>query len=113
MVFFSNQMVHFSNGINKEVGLYLRGIRKEQNLTGGQLAKMLNVSQQQISRYETGKTKLTFEMMDTILTVFNKSWRDFFNTVIDKHDNERLKHIIKNESTYLSVLGQDSKKLWR
>lgn len=102
-----------SNKISYYAGRFLRKARKDKNMTGQQLAKLMHVSQQQISRYETGKTKLTFEMMDTILTVFNKSWRDFFNTVIDKHDNERLKHIIKNESTYLSVLGQDSKKLWR
>ena len=102
-------MDYFTNGINKEVGQYLRVIRKEQNLTGSELAKMLDVSQQQISRYETGKTKLTFEMMDEILTMFNKSWRDFFNSVIDKHDNEKLKSIMKNDSNYYSMLGKDTK----
>lgn len=106
-------MTYFSNGINIEIGQYLRGIRKEQNLTGRELAKKLNVSQQQISRYETGRTKLTFEMMDTILTLFNKTWRDFFNHVIDKHDNERLQTIIRNESNYYSILEKDTKKMWR
>lgn len=106
-------MTCFSNGINQEIGQYLRGIRKEQNLTGGELAKKLNISQQQISRYETGKTKLTFEMMDAILTIFNKSWRDFFNHVIDKHDNQRLQCIIRNESNYYSILEKDTKKMWR
>ncbi|HEC8327575.1 MULTISPECIES: helix-turn-helix domain-containing protein [Providencia] len=106
-------MAYFSKGINIEIGQYLRGIRKEQNLTGSELAKKLNVSQQQISRYETGKTKLTFEMMDTILALFNKSWRDFFNHVIDKHDNERLKCIVMNEKNYYSILDKDTKKMWR
>ncbi|MBO1928695.1 helix-turn-helix domain-containing protein [Providencia rettgeri] len=48
-------MTYFSNEINKEIGQYLRGIRKERNLTGEELAKRLNISQQQISRYETEK----------------------------------------------------------
>lgn len=102
-------MDYFTDGINKEVGLYLKGIRKELNLSGSDLAKILDVSQQQISRYETGKTKLTFEMMDKVLTAFNKSWRDFFNRVIDKHDNERLKYIMQNDPSYYLVLSKDSK----
>ncbi|AXH63856.1 helix-turn-helix transcriptional regulator [Providencia huaxiensis] len=106
-------MTYFSNEINKEIGQYLRGIRKEQNLTGGELARRLNISQQQISRYETGKTKLTFEMMDTILIIFNKSWRDFFNHVIDKYDNERLQYTMKNGNNYFSILDKDIKKMWR
>lgn len=106
-------MTYFSNEINKEIGQYLRGIRKEQNLTCGELARRLNISQQQISRYETGKTKLTFEMMDTILIIFNKSWRDFFNHVIDKYDNERLQYTMKNGNNYFSILDKDIKKMWR
>ncbi|WP_265495023.1 helix-turn-helix domain-containing protein, partial [Providencia heimbachae] len=95
------------------VGLYLREIRKEKNLTGNELAKILKVSQQQVSRYETGKTKLTFEMMDNILTALNKTWRDFFNNVIDKHDSEKLQRIVRNESIYYSTLDKNSRKLWR
>lgn len=106
-------MTYFSNEINKEIGQYLRGIRKERNLTGEELAKRLNISQQQISRYETGKTKLTFEMMDTILLIFNKSWRDLFNHVIDRYDNERLQCIIKNENNYFAILDKGTKKMWR
>ncbi|MGG4608393.1 helix-turn-helix domain-containing protein [Providencia sp. Me31A] len=105
-------MTFFSNGINKEIGQYLRRIRKEQNLTGEDLAKKLNISQQQVSRYETGKTKLTFEMMDKMLIIFNKSWRDFFNHVIDKYDNQRLQCMIRNESIYYSILEGDTKKMW-
>lgn len=104
-------MNYFSDDINKKIGLYLRGVRKEQNLTGGELAKILNISQQQISRYETGQTKLTFEMMDRILMTFNKSWRDLFNHVIYIYDNERLQSIMKSENTYISNLEENIKEI--
>ncbi|MEX5869443.1 helix-turn-helix domain-containing protein [Providencia hangzhouensis] len=43
-----------ANIISSHVGNYLRKSRKEKNMTGKQLAELINISQQQVSRYETG-----------------------------------------------------------
>lgn len=93
-------MLRFSNGINADLGFYLKVIRKEQRLSGIEMAKILNISQQQISRYETGKTKLTFEAMDEILKKMNRSWEDLFNNVLIKHDSDHQSDFIKSESYF-------------
>ncbi|MEQ4692891.1 MULTISPECIES: helix-turn-helix domain-containing protein [Providencia] len=105
-------MDYLADEINKKIGLYIRKIRKENSLSGCQLAMMLNVSQQQVSRYETGQTKLTFEIVDNILTILNKSWRDLFNTVMDEHDNKRINEAINKDRTYYQIVSNTSNKLW-
>lgn len=105
-------MDYLADEINRKIGLYIRKIRKEKNLSGYQLATMLKVSQQQVSRYETGQTKLTFEIVDSILVVLNKSWRDLFNTVMDEHDNNRVNDAINKDRTYYQIVGNTSNKLW-
>lgn len=42
------------NEVNYKIGLFLRKKRIELGLTGKDLGKLLNISQQQISRYERG-----------------------------------------------------------
>ncbi|ELX8380776.1 helix-turn-helix domain-containing protein [Providencia vermicola] len=105
-------MDYLADEINKKIGAYIRRIRKEKNYSGYQLATMLNVSQQQVSRYETGQTKLTFEMVDGILLALNKTWKDLFNAVMDEHDNERIKDAIKKDRVYYHILNNVSNKIW-
>ena len=62
------------NLISSSVGLFLKKIRQEKNLTGTQLAQLINVSQQQISRYETGASSLSLDQVNNILTVLDKRW---------------------------------------
>ncbi|WP_272539670.1 helix-turn-helix domain-containing protein [Providencia sp. PROV197] len=52
--------------------------RKENDLTGKELARLINVSQQQISRYELGVTPLTLAQLNKLLRTLNKSWAEFF-----------------------------------
>lgn len=49
------------------IGNYIRKRRKKAGLSGNELAELVNVSQQQISRYERGKNKLTIDMLCSIL----------------------------------------------
>ncbi|MBO1929264.1 helix-turn-helix transcriptional regulator [Providencia rettgeri] len=44
--------------MTSDVGLFLRQARIDKSLTGYQLAKILKISQQQVSRYERGKQVL-------------------------------------------------------
>ncbi|HEC8329734.1 TPA: helix-turn-helix transcriptional regulator [Providencia rettgeri] len=59
------------------LGQFLRDARIKQSLSGKELGKLINVSQQQVSRYERGKTSISIETMDSILTILDKSWADF------------------------------------
>lgn len=47
-----------SDKINSYIGQRISKKRKELGYTGSQLAKILDVSQQQVSRYERGKNKI-------------------------------------------------------
>jgi len=51
------------NGINHNIGLFLRKKRIEQGLTGKNLGELLNISQQQISRYERGINSFTIVIL--------------------------------------------------
>ncbi|MDK3009847.1 helix-turn-helix transcriptional regulator [Providencia rettgeri] len=59
------------NNLSYYAGVFLRKSRKEKNLTGKQLAKLMHVSQQQISRYETGKTSLTIDQLSQLLNILD------------------------------------------
>lgn len=62
-----------SNMISGHVGIFLRKARKEKNMTGKQLARLMNVSQQQISRYEIGATAITVDQLANFLLILYKN----------------------------------------
>ncbi|KPD03774.1 helix-turn-helix domain-containing protein [Moellerella wisconsensis] len=65
-----------SNIISSRVGTFLRIARKEKKMTGKQLAVLMNISQQQISRYEIGITSITLEQLEKFLIILDKKWCD-------------------------------------
>lgn len=70
-----------SNIISRRVGFFLRRTRKEKNMTGTQLAKLMNISQQQISRYEIGVTSITVDQLGQFLKILDKNWIDVFQFI--------------------------------
>ncbi|MGC6599870.1 helix-turn-helix domain-containing protein, partial [Escherichia coli] len=48
------------------------------SLTGAQLGELLDVSQQQISRYENGITSINIETLDMILKLLDADWSEFY-----------------------------------
>lgn len=82
-----NYNVSMSDFFNKKTGLFIKCKRKELGLTGQDLAIILNVSQQQISRYENGTTNITVTLLNNILMILDSSWSEFltFNELIDKY----------------------------
>lgn len=56
------------------------------DITGKDLGVMLNISQQQVSRYENGITKITVTMLNDILNILDVSWEEFvsFNELYDE-----------------------------
>ncbi|MEI9599596.1 helix-turn-helix transcriptional regulator [Moellerella wisconsensis] len=65
-----------SNIISSRVGAFLRIARKEKKMTGKQLALLMNISQQQISRYEIGITSITLDQLEKLLIILDKKWSD-------------------------------------
>lgn len=57
----------------KMIGGQIRKIRKLTGITSTELAGMIGVSQQQISRYENGSTKISLDIILRISRVFNTS----------------------------------------
>ena len=72
---------------NKNIGCFIRSKRKKMNITGKDLGVMLNISQQQISRYENGITRITVTLLNDILVILETSWDEFlsFNKLSDKY----------------------------
>ncbi|HFF8522806.1 TPA: helix-turn-helix domain-containing protein [Providencia rettgeri] len=73
------------NIFNKKIGYFIRNKRKRMDITGKDLGVMLNVSQQQVSRYENGITNITVTMLNDILKILDVSWEEFlsFNELND------------------------------
>ncbi|EGT3611685.1 helix-turn-helix transcriptional regulator [Morganella morganii] len=58
-------------------GRQLKILRKKHDISGMQLGKMLDISQQQVSRYENGMTPLPLDTIITICIYFHLSLREF------------------------------------
>ncbi|ENG7538049.1 helix-turn-helix transcriptional regulator, partial [Providencia stuartii] len=51
------------DSLSNNIGRMLKSYRRRTGLTGSELAKKINVSQQQISRYENGVNNITFDKL--------------------------------------------------
>ncbi|EFE51739.1 DNA-binding helix-turn-helix protein [Providencia rettgeri DSM 1131] len=70
----------------KIVGNELAYMRKNKGISGAELGKLLGMSQQQISRYENGVTRLDLSTLLSFLLRLDTTLDDFF-----RHISERLK----------------------
>lgn len=85
--------------LNNKIGLYIRTARKNQGITEKQLAKLIFISQQQVSRYERGINSISLELVFNILNVLNIPIDDFIEKIIkpEKMINELKKEILYRE----------------
>ncbi|MBW5406062.1 helix-turn-helix domain-containing protein [Morganella morganii] len=74
-----------SDILNERIGFFIKNKRKRMGMAGKELGTMLNVSQQQVSRYESGATGITVARLNDILNILDVSWEDFLlnNELID------------------------------
>lgn len=79
-----------NDSLRKDIGEFIKNARKNKSLTGTQLGGLLNVSQQQVSRYERGKTSLTIDSLSEILTVLEMDWSDLFHKVMVNYLNKEV-----------------------
>ncbi|WP_283125932.1 helix-turn-helix domain-containing protein [Providencia stuartii] len=102
------------NRLTALAGLFLRKARKEKNITGKQLAKLMGISQQQISRYENGITPLTLDLLHRFLltldqdglTFMQKIFHEYHGSISNKPEtlssppplSQYIKHFIKDKN---------------
>ncbi|QZY66509.1 helix-turn-helix transcriptional regulator (plasmid) [Providencia rettgeri] len=84
--------------LNAAVCSFLKKVRVESSLSGKELATLLKISQQQISRYENGQTQLTLSRINQYINVFGLSWREFSKEVIKYVDEVTVSIDIKRSS---------------
>ena len=59
------------NAVNKIIGTRLKGVRKNKKITQTKLAKKLNISFQQVGKYEKGENGLNAIRILQISNIFN------------------------------------------
>ncbi|WP_272582542.1 helix-turn-helix domain-containing protein [Providencia sp. PROV257] len=66
------------NELSKRVGQRIKLLRNKNNMTAKELGFMLNLSQQHISRYESGKSSIHVDILYEIKKIFNVDIEYFF-----------------------------------
>ncbi|HCT9108645.1 TPA: helix-turn-helix transcriptional regulator [Proteus mirabilis] len=83
------------------MGSFLKKARKNQSLTGHQLGKLMQISQQQISRYERGESGINIETLDVMLNILGKNWSEFFFSVMINYSSEMMEMRIQEKKHFL------------
>ncbi|HHR6132336.1 TPA: helix-turn-helix domain-containing protein [Providencia alcalifaciens] len=82
--------------MRNRLGLYIRYVREQKRLSGSELAKRLNVSQQQVSRYENGVTTVNLCMMNKMVHALDLRWDEFIHQIIHAESPFWLKESSSN-----------------
>ncbi|EMD0829198.1 helix-turn-helix transcriptional regulator [Morganella morganii] len=63
------------------IGFLIKRLRNARKMSGKSLGDIIGVSQQQVSRYESGTTELTIGRIKEISTIFDMNLWQFLNIV--------------------------------
>lgn len=87
-------------------GVVIKRIRKEKGLTGIELAKRLDISQQQMSRYERGVNKLSIDVILDILSILDTSFEKLFRYTLQEIRNSSSEEtlILKSKISQLDSI---------
>ncbi len=84
--------------MKKPIGEIIRNLRKERNLTQEELAKLLHISGQAISRWENGTGMPDISQIVPIASVFGVSTDVLFD-IVGKSDDDIANEIIYGTSS--------------
>ena len=84
----------------KKIGMFLKKLRKEKELTQAQLAEYFNVSDRTISRWETGNNMPDLSMLVELADFYDVDIREII-------DGERKSEIMNNEEKETLLLVAD------
>lgn len=78
---------------NKKVGIMIKKLRIASGLSRKKLAKMMNISQNQIQKYENGSDNINIVRLNYIAQIFKKNISYFFSEEVqEKNDFIFCKH---------------------
>lgn len=97
-----------SNTLAVKIGKRVRNLRKRSNLTQAQLAEKVNLTDESISRLETGKSIPSVEKLNEIALVLNAEIKDLFDF---KEDIESKKVLIKKLVNLLATRDRQNVNL--
>ncbi|MEY1388254.1 helix-turn-helix domain-containing protein [Providencia stuartii] len=83
------------DSLSNNIGRMLKSYRRRTGLTGSELAKKINVSQQQISRYENGVNNITFDKLIILFNALEMDGADvemFFEKIKRFFDSDKYKN---------------------
>ncbi|WP_205814049.1 helix-turn-helix domain-containing protein, partial [Morganella morganii] len=72
----------FKKELHAVIGQEIRILRKSKGITGHELGSIIQLSQQQISRYENGDSAIPLDTLILILRIFNISPEKFIHRVL-------------------------------
>ena len=67
------------NDLNKKFGIQMKQIRKDKKLTLKQLSAFLEITPQQLQKYEANKTQIPFSKLYLFIEVLKLKPDDFFD----------------------------------
>ncbi|HHR5860529.1 TPA: helix-turn-helix domain-containing protein [Providencia alcalifaciens] len=86
--------LHPYNWVSKVTGTFLREQRRGMSLSGGELAEKMQISQQQVSRYERGITHINLTMLLRYFSALNMNEREiqhFFELIASWNEEMKKK----------------------
>ncbi|HHR6080711.1 TPA: helix-turn-helix domain-containing protein [Providencia alcalifaciens] len=78
--------------VSRIIGKKITYYRKMSGLSLYDIAKMINVSEQQQSRYERGINRINLDRLNQYAEIFNIDLLDFFN--LSDHETDNIKMYI-------------------
>ena len=92
--------------VNKNIGNSLRKLRKDKLITKPEMLRILNVSSQQLNKYENGTNRISASKLFVLLNELKISPNTFYtNTNI--YDNNDTMKLITN---YNKIINQNAKR---
>lgn len=86
---------------NESARAFLKAYRQAERLTQELLSERIEVKQQQISKYETGKNKIPFELVVTIEELWGVSVRKFMRSGSESAEQGTEGFMMKGQAGYL------------
>jgi transcriptional regulator with XRE-family HTH domain len=90
---------------NESARAFLKAYRQAESLTQELLSERIEVKQQQISKYETGKNKIPFELVVTIEELWGVSVRNFMRSGSESAEQGIEGFMMKGQAGYLVDLS--------
>lgn len=99
-----------NNMDQKKIGLFLKELRKEKELTQSQLAEQLNVSDRTVSRWETGTNLPDLSVLVELADFYDVDIREIIDGERKSENmNEEVKETVLKLSDYTETINQKIK----